>query len=77
VRASEACELNRWIPDDNIKPEHVHEYRAILARAQRGINPDVKESAFFQEVYRYTNGGGDKEKQPFKPYRRKTSWGVR
>ena len=75
MKAKGALEFRSWIPDDKVKAQDVFRLQQIFYRAYRGIDPDPKESAFLQEVYRYTNGGGDKQDQPFKAYRRRTSWG--
>lgn len=41
------------------------------------MKPDDYEAKKLNELYRITAGGGDKQPQPFKQYKRKTSWGVR
>ena len=74
---SEAVEMSKWTPRELIRSEHLWRYDSIINRAKNGRNIDKEESAFVKDVYRYTNGGGDKEVQPFKQFRRRVSWGVR
>lgn len=76
MTSQQALDMIKWIARDKIKPGDLFMFENIEDRAECGIKPDERESKFLQEVYRYTQQP-EKEKQPFKQYRRPTSWGAR
>jgi hypothetical protein len=76
MTAKDALTIDQWIPVALIKATDIFKYKNIMRRAKLGIAPDSAERKLLNEIYCYTKGGGDKEQQPFKQYRRKPSWGI-
>lgn len=77
MKAHQVLEITAYVDRSKIRQGDLFLFDKIERRANEGKDPDDKESVFIQSVYRYTSGGGERQDQPFKAYRRKTSWGVR
>jgi hypothetical protein len=75
MNLTEAHQLIDAIPIAKIKNSDLWKYEAIVHFLKMGIAPDLQESKFLQEVYRYTQSG-DREKQLFKQYQRPRSRGI-
>ena len=73
---AEALQLIEYIPIGKVKSSDMMRLHQLTHAVHMGISLDQKESSFLQDIYRYTNGGGDKESQPFKQYRRSQSKGI-
>lgn len=77
MKNKQAFDLLAYIDKSKIKKEDSFFIQTIESYVRRGFDLDQRESKQLQEIYRYASGGGDKQDQPFKQYRRKTSWGVK
>ncbi len=76
MTSQQAIDLIKWINTSKSNPHDVAKMYLIKDRAERGIRPDEEDRKFLNELYRIGAGGGDKQDQPFKQYKRKKSWGV-
>lgn len=76
MTSRQTLDMISWIPRSKIRACDIFQFDQIKLNAQQGHKPDDKERKFLNEIYRYTQGGGDKQDQPFKQYRRATSRGI-
>lgn len=76
MTCQEAIQIIEFITRDKVKNCDAWKLTNLEAAVRCGMKPDVKESKFLQEVYRYTHDNYGMQDQPFKPYQRKTSRGI-
>ncbi len=76
MTSRQALDLIAWIPRSKVRPADIFQLEKIETHAKLGHKPEDWERKLLNSIYAYTSGGGDKQDQPFKQYRRQQSRGI-